>query len=370
MTLIAKQWPGHVFSSLERAALRFAHADFFRTTWAPGILGLGGAPSASRVEMRQLLHRGQRFLLQAYRQTKASAGTSGLTSMYGLFTLMGQAEVPLFELLDRLDSQVLEEIYLPDSVTHSASPFYVHVLPTRNVESNHVRTFFNLHCDQTFKDLVSEYRSLLRPLTVVEIGSHLGGCILWALTHLPEKTRGLAVDAYPPAVAALRRTVQQNHLSDRLEVVESFVCLRDGKDERHFVASLRQTGKHLVQPAWEEITDEVVAPDANQVECTSLQEVLEEEHIEQVDILRIHVLGREFDALRSAEKFLRAGKVKALAISVSKESIGLEAMAQMLMRYGYILQLEGFANLDVQNIFRAQQNLPQSVQTMIARYPR
>ena len=63
----------------------------------------------------------------------------------------------------------------------------------------------------------------------------LGGCILWALTHLPEqcgtessahvfaphcrvvfhniacgtsRTRGLAVDAYPPAVAALRRTVQ------------------------------------------------------------------------------------------------------------------------------------------------------------------
>ncbi|CAE7542747.1 SmB [Symbiodinium sp. CCMP2456] len=300
--------------------------------------------------MRQLLHRGQGFLLQAYRQTKASAGTSGLTSMYGLFTLMGQAEVPLFELLDRLDSQVLEEIYLPDSVTHSASPFYVHVLPTRNVESNHVRTFFNLHCDQTFKDLVSEHRSLLRPLTVVEIGSHLGGCILWALTHLPEQTRGLAVDAYPPAVAALRRTVQQNHLSDRLEVVESFVCLRDGKDERHFVVSLRQTGKHL--------------------ECTSLQALLEEQHIEQVDILRIHVLGREFDALRSAEKFLRAGKVKALAISVSKESIELEAMAQMLMRSGYILQLEGFANWDVQNIFRAQQSLPQSVQTMIARYPR
>lgn len=126
-----------------------------------------------------------------------------------------------------------------------------------------------------------------------------------------------------------------------------------------------------MQPAWEEVTDEVVASDASQVECTSLQALLEEQHIEQVDILRIHVLGREFDALRSAEKFLRAGKVKALAISVSKESIELEAMAQMLMRSGYILQLEGFANLDVQNIFRAQQqSLPQSVQTMIARYPR
>ncbi|OLP92532.1 Small nuclear ribonucleoprotein-associated protein B [Symbiodinium microadriaticum] len=303
------------------------------------------------LECKTMFDVGQRLLL-----VHASAGTSGLTSMqlglappkakmspdpafpqYGLFTLMGQAEVPLLELLDRLDSQVLEEIYLPDSVTHSASPFYVHVLPTRNVESNHVRTFFNLHCDQTFKDLVSEHRSLLRPL---KDRQPFG------------RTRGLAVDAYPPA--------------DRLEVVESFVCLRDGKDG-HFVVSLRQTGKHLaweawagyarrVQPAWEEVTDEAL---------------LEEQHIEQVDILRIHVLGREFDALRSAEKFLRAGKaeVKALAISVSKESIELEA--QMLMRSGYILQLEGFANLDVQNIFRAQQqSLPQSVQTMIARYPR
>ena len=35
----------------------------------------------------------------------------------------------------------------------------------------------------------------------------------------------------------------------------------------------------------------------------------------QVDILRIHVLGREFDALRSAEKFLRAGKAEGRAVA-------------------------------------------------------
>ncbi|CAE7595904.1 SmB [Symbiodinium natans] len=367
MQVLAKQWPGHAFSSLERAALRFAEADFLRTTSAPGILGLGGSPSAAREEMEQLLHTGQRFLMQAYRQTKASAGTSGLTDMYGLFTLMGQAEIPVFELLDRLDSNVLEEIYLPDSVTHSVSPFYVHLLPTRNVESNHVRTFFELHCDKVFKDLVTEHRSLVRPLTVVEIGSHLGGCILWALTHLPEETRGLAVDAYAPAVAALRRTVEQNRLADRLAVLERFVC----KGDRKFAATLRQTGKHLVQPAWGEVSDgEVTTSPAHQVECVSLQAVLEEMHVDQVDLLRIHVLGREFDALRSAEHFLQTGKIKTAAISIGQDSIGLEAMAQMLLRHGYTLQLHGFTNLDVLALFRSQQILPKSAQTMIARYPR
>ena len=33
------------------------------------------------------------------------------------------------------------------SQTHSDAPFLVHVLPTRNVESNHVRAFFDLHCE-------------------------------------------------------------------------------------------------------------------------------------------------------------------------------------------------------------------------------
>ncbi|CAE7167893.1 SmB [Symbiodinium pilosum] len=100
---------------------------------------------------------------------------SCLTSSCRIRSLEALVQIPLFELLDRLDSQVVEEIHLPDSVTHSVSPFYVHLLPTRNVESNHVRTFFELHCDKVFKDVVAEHRGLLRPLTVVEIGSHLGG---------------------------------------------------------------------------------------------------------------------------------------------------------------------------------------------------
>ena len=38
----------------------------------------------------------------------------------------------------------------------------------------------------------------------------------------------------------------------------------------------------------------------------------------QVDLLRIHVLGREYDALRSGERFFAEGKVTTVAASISQ----------------------------------------------------
>ena len=41
----------------------------------------------------------------------------------------------------------------------------------------------------------------------------LPGCILHALSQLPPSTRALAIDAYGPAVAALRRTAASNGMA-------------------------------------------------------------------------------------------------------------------------------------------------------------
>ena len=38
----------------------------------------------------------------------------------------------------------------------------------------------------------------------------------------------------------------------------------------------------------------------------------------QVDLMRIHVLGREYDALRSAESFLQMAKAERLGLRVYK----------------------------------------------------
>ena len=77
-------------STLERAALLLAEADFQRVREAYGIPGSGGVMGAAREEMRRLLHLGQRFLAQAYLHGKASAPL-GATKSHGLLTLAWQS---------------------------------------------------------------------------------------------------------------------------------------------------------------------------------------------------------------------------------------------------------------------------------------
>ncbi|CAL1133469.1 unnamed protein product [Cladocopium goreaui] len=362
-------WSSHDFerpkiSTLERATLLFAEADFIRITKAYGIPGSGGLMGKDRDEMNRLVDYGQRFLRQVYFHIKA-ASPEKMTENEGILLAVWRTPVPLFEVLDRLDSQVLEPIFLHTSPIFGEQQFLVHLLPTRNVESNHVRAFFELHCDLVFKDLVEEYRGAQQPLVVVEIGTALGGCVLHALSQLPPQTRALAIDAYGPAVAALRRTAASNGLKDRLTVVEKFIC---PDEKRRYSFELKATGPSLVQPAWDEANDDKQDSETSQsVECSSLESVFLEHGISKVDLLRIHVLGREYDALRSGERFFAEGKVTTVAASISQMNTKPGSMAAMLLRHGYSLQFREFRDQDVVTVFNNQDVLPKSTHTMTAR---
>ena len=63
--------------------------------------------------------------------------------------------------------------------------------------------------------------------------------------------------------------------------------------------------------------------------CSRLDALLSATGFQHVDLLRLSVLGREFSALRSAEPWLRS--VRALAISVLRDSVRVKEMAEMLM---------------------------------------
>lgn len=151
------------------------------------------------------------------------------------------------------------------------------------------------------------------------------GCVLHALTHLPPSTRALAIDAYGPAVAALRRTAEANGLQQQLAVVEKFICL---DATRRYAVNLMATGPTLLQPAWREASDSQTGA----AECGSLEAVFQQQGVGQVDLLRIHVLGREADALRSGERFFASGQVKQVAATVSQSSVDPGGMALMLYR--------------------------------------
>ena len=124
-----------------------------------------------------------------YSYPKGRVGHQRKQQMFELFDSVEDGKVPLFDILDRLDSQIIEGIHLretqnqfrgqfhcksfycilwlplccranedttqpcketlqtEESVTHASKSFMIHLLPTRNVESNHVRSVLELHCE-------------------------------------------------------------------------------------------------------------------------------------------------------------------------------------------------------------------------------
>lgn len=55
--------------------------------------------------------------------------------------------------------------------------------------------------------------------------------------------------------------------------------------------------------------------------------MLRAEGFQEVDLLRVSVLGREYAALLSAEQWLRSGRVRAMALSVLRDSLEPAGMA-------------------------------------------
>lgn len=83
--------------------------------------------------------------------------------------------------------------------------------------------------------------------------------------------------------------------------------------------------------------------------------------------MRLSVLGREYDALRSAERFLAAGKVKVVAASVLRDNYAPADMARMLLRYGYTLTFDASVDEEVLQILSDRELIPEGTLTLVAR---
>ncbi|CAE7260311.1 unnamed protein product [Symbiodinium natans] len=277
---------GPTLSSVERAALLFAEADFLRTTQAPGIPGNGGVLGPARDEMNALVHTGVLLISKGdildVEQTVDEAGLKPgdvLTLQVRQTTDFGGdsaavcgaaarcAESPGWPpdicedftcdgVLADFDSPVEVEQESPavevrqwicrhmgrcknwrwqqcrpgaaqqgiqDSLTHPHEPFFVHVLPTPNVESNHVRAFYELHCDADYKRLVSEHKEF-----------RARG--MWAQEYQPNAMSEFArqLGETEKATLSLRKEVQSlmqrlkgtpdDVLQQKLEYLEGLVC--------------------------------------------------------------------------------------------------------------------------------------------------
>lgn len=324
------------------AALVFAAADMRR-------LRLDDATRVERVA--ELVLKGFDMLRCAIRQS----GHSGFLSE------VAAGCVPVFELLDRLDRQVVVPLQLHGAPLWEDRQFFAHVLPTNNLESNHVRGMLKLHCDAAFKSFAQRRFEVWnsstsaavprKPFSFVEVGAHLGGCTLVAATHLRADVQALAVEPFGPAAAALRRSASANGLHD-VRVAERLICERGGTFEHR--RKLTDEAPWTHQPAWVELPGEAANEsswsagiETERRRCSTLDSVLDEYGVDTIDLLRVHVLGEELSVLRSAATRLRSGAVRAVAIAVF--SAGMDwarrqdapAIGRLLRENGFEISYEG-----------------------------
>jgi len=286
--------------------------------------------------------------------------------------------VPVFELLDRLDRQVVLPLTL-EAPAWRDRIFWMHILPTRNIESNIVRSMLVFHCDVAFQEFVEAQHARRRaaavPFLMVEVGAHLGGCTLHALTHLGPDVRALAIEPYGPAAAGLRRTAAANGLSDRLQVVESFVSDLAGATYVHR-KDYSSNIPYAHQPAWvmEEQGDEPgggANSGASKKNCMGLEDILRVHGISAVDIIRVHVNGLELSVLRSARPLFDAGMVTAVAVAIfgPRMDAGVQqdapAIGQLLRHHSFDLYYEGKTNDDAEALL-ADPSRPAGTSTLLA----
>ena len=217
-----------------------------------------------------------------------------------------------FLFLDRLDCRKVAAIKanrLGESFLRSnKNTFWMHVLPARHIESNHVRGKGDFHCGWNRLIVEQLEQSTGDSFRFVEVGASLGGCS-WRVLTSDDRAFALAVEPYKPAADAMRRTAFENGLADRFTISESFV-------------STNSTCPRVVRVGFAHEfvdQDELKQVDATHVvehdcQTATLADILNRWSNATVDLLQIHVDGFEMDVLRSAAENLH--KIKTLAISM------------------------------------------------------
>eukprot|EP00747_Dinoflagellata_sp_TGD_P094149 gnl/TRDRNA2_/TRDRNA2_166017_c1_seq1.p1 gnl/TRDRNA2_/TRDRNA2_166017_c1~~gnl/TRDRNA2_/TRDRNA2_166017_c1_seq1.p1 ORF type:complete len:125 (+),score=14.47 gnl/TRDRNA2_/TRDRNA2_166017_c1_seq1:148-522(+) len=90
--------------------------------------------------------------------------------------------------------------------------------------------------------------------------------------------------------------------------------------------------------------------------CTRLDTVLRANAMSTVDLLRVHVLGREVSVLRSLGSMLAAGAVGAVAVAVFGADVeyhkrqNVNELVHLLRSSGLLLSYEGKSGSDVESV--------------------
>lgn len=125
--------------------------------------------------------------------------------------------------------------------------------------------------------------------TVVDVGANVGAATLWFAKKAPQSTI-IAVEPSSEAVRLLTRNVRVNGLDGRVRVAAVALAARTGE------VALHQHGSSVFGT-----TTHSESTRAERVLALSLEDLLEQHSVDEVDVLKLDCEGAEFDLLHSTD---------------------------------------------------------------------
>lgn len=181
--------------------------------------------------------------------------------------------------------------------------------------------------------IASAVRALVRPgATVVDVGAHSGYFSLLAAHQVGPNGRVMALEPNPGTLTRLTANIQRNQPNP---VVIRQTALSDAPG----VLTL-----HVPPPDEHRAYNVTFVPvegwQAVEVECSTLDTVVEEAQIESVDILKIDVEGAESRVFSGGERTLSSGIVRHIIAEVNGPRLvqagsSPEALVRQLDSYGF-----------------------------------
>lgn len=178
------------------------------------------------------------------------------------------------------------------------------------------------------------WRKLIRPgMTVIDVGANSGVYTFSAAKRVGKTGKVIAIEPFQGCVSCLNQTCHVNEF-DWVTVCAAAASDRPGKSflTLHAASELNEIST-IVDGASESVQEQNV----QEVDCITLDSLLERGHLERVDFLKIDAEGHEVQVLHGAEKLLKKFHPVILYENIAGQSGSNLAMASALEEVGYRL---------------------------------
>lgn len=182
--------------------------------------------------------------------------------------------------------------------------------------------------------------------TFVDVGANLGDFSIWAAKQGGPGTKVLAVEADPDNVPQLRRNLRSHHLDSVVEVAPVAAAAETGTIELH---QGHQSGTSTIAPSEVHTLDHMKPRGTVEIPARTLDDLIAESRITQVDVVKIDVEGAEEYVLAGARQLLATTHPMTFLIDIHW-GVDVAGIVADLAAHGFTTRLEAAPDVVLETV--------------------